>query len=169
MFPQFMNTYPVAKLAAMDKPVLEKWWAPQHKNSLINLEDLAEATTKVLLEREAHYLAEYPLCSTMPISEVEIVDIISRRIGKKVEIETPAFQDGVQRLSKILFGNSIQATNLGLAPAGDLRGDLVQDTVERLILFYNRRGLQGNPNVLRWLLGREPTTVEKWVGSIALT
>lgn len=163
-----MNTYPVVELAGMDKPVLEKWWAPQQKNSLINLEDLAEATAKVLLEREVHYLAEYSLCSTMPISETEIVGIISRRIGRKVEVKVPAFEDGVQRLSQVLFGSSIQDTNLGLAPTGDLRGDLVQDTVERLILYYNRRGLQGNPNVLRWLLGREPTTVEEWVNSFVL-
>lgn len=120
LFPQFMNTYPVVELAGMDKPVLEKWWAPQQKNSLINLEDLAEATAKVLLEREVHYLAEYSLCSTMPISETEIVDIISRRIGKKVEVKIPAFEDGVQRLSQVLFGSSIQDTNLRLAPTGDL-------------------------------------------------
>lgn len=161
-----MNTYPVAQLAKMDKPVLQKWWSPQHKNSLINLDDLAEATTKVLLEREAHYLAEYPLCSTVPVSELEIVDIISQRIGKPVEIQTPTFEDGVQRLAHVLFGDSIQATSLGLAPAGDARGDLVQDTVERLILFYNRRGLQGSPNVLRWLLGREPISVECWINAI---
>jgi uncharacterized protein YbjT (DUF2867 family) len=152
-----MNTYPVAALAAMENPVFEKWWAPQQKNSLINLEDLAEATTKVLNEREQHFLAEYPLCSTKPISELEIADIISLRIGKKVEVKSPAFEEGVQRLSQVLFGNSVQATNL------------VQDTVERLILYYNRRGLQGSPNVLRWLLGREPTTMEEYVNSIKLT
>lgn len=50
-----------------------------------------------------------------------------------------------------------------LAAEGDLRGDIARDEAERLILFYNRRGLKGSPNVLRWLLGREPTTVESWV------
>lgn len=75
-----MNTYPVARLAAIDEPVLEKWWVPQHKNCLIKLENLAEATTRVLLEREFRYLSEYPLrsiCPTNPVSITEFGDLIA--------------------------------------------------------------------------------------------
>lgn len=52
-----------------------------------------------------------------------------------------------------------------LAAEGDSRGDLVRDMAERLVFFYMRRGLRGSPNVLRWLLGREPTTVDVWIDS----
>lgn len=160
--PQFLDAYPVADLARQDAPVLEKWWAPQHANSVIALQDLAEATAKVLNEREKHYLAEYPLCSTMPISEIDIVKIISDRIGKKVVLKTPSFEAGVHRLQSSLFRTTGTKVS-SLASEGDSRPDLVRDTVERLILFYNGRGLKGSPNVLRWLLGREPATVEEWV------
>ncbi|CBF89311.1 hypothetical protein AN0524.2 [Aspergillus nidulans FGSC A4] len=166
----FMNAYPVAALAEQEHPVLEKWWKPEHENSVIALEDLAEASTKVLDERERHYLAEYPLCSTMPISEVEIVGIIERRIGKKIELKTPSFETGVAKLTKALYGGDEKGAGelgLGSASEGDLRGDLVRDTLTHLILFYNHRGLKGSPNVLRWLLGREPTSVEQWVDSVA--
>ncbi|PLN81406.1 hypothetical protein BDW42DRAFT_200878 [Aspergillus taichungensis] len=166
----FMDSYPVAALAEQEHPVLEKWWKPEHANSVIALADLAEATAKVLHERERHYLAEYPLCSTMPISETEIVGIIERRIGKKIQLQTPSFETGVRKLTRVLFGaEGEDAGELGLGPASerDLRGDLVRDAVERLILFYNRRGLKGSPNVLRWVLGREPMSVEQWVDSVA--
>ncbi|KAL4936284.1 hypothetical protein BDV06DRAFT_216800 [Aspergillus oleicola] len=166
----FMNAYPVAALAEQEHPVLEKWWKPEHKNSVIALEDLAEASAKVLNERERHYLAEYPLSSTMPISEAEILGIIEKRIGKKIELKTPSFETGVTKLTKALYGGEESGTGeLGLGPAseGDLRGDLVRDTLSHLILFYNHRGLKGSPNVLRWVLGREPTSVEQWVDSVA--
>jgi len=167
----FMDAYPVAALAAQEKPVLEKWWKPEHANSVIALSDLAEASAKVLNERERHYLAEYPLCSTMPISETEIVSIIEKRIGKSIELKAPTFETGVNKLIQALYGGKGTGENgelgLGLASAGDTRGDLVRDTVEHLILFYNRRGLKGSPNVLRWLLEREPTSVEQWVDSVA--
>lgn len=168
-----MDAYPVAMLAGQEKPVLEKWWKPEHKNSVIALRDLAEASAKVLHQRELHYLAEYQLCSTMPISELEIIKIIEKRIGKSIELKTPTFETGVNKLVRALFGGQEPSVPAGarsileLASEGDSRPDIVHDTVERLILFYNRRGLKGSPNILRWVLGREPTTVEEWVDSVA--
>ncbi|KAE8371436.1 hypothetical protein BDV26DRAFT_298802 [Aspergillus bertholletiae] len=175
----FLDVYPVAELAAQENPVLERWWNPEHANSVIALADLAEASAKVLNERERHYLAEYPLCSTMPISETEVVRIIERRIGKKIELTMPSFETGVNRLIRVLYSGEEEKKKkkkkkghgelgLGLATEGDLRGDLVRDGAERLILFYNRRGLKGSPNVLRWLLEREPTSVQQWVDNAAL-
>ncbi|KAE8393749.1 hypothetical protein ETB97_008509 [Aspergillus alliaceus] len=166
----FLDAYPVAALAAQEKPVLEKWWKPEHENSVIALADLAEASAKVLNERESHYLAEYPLVSTLPISETDIIRIIEKRIGKKIEVKTPSFETGVNKLLNSLYGGEGKGAGdlgLGLASDGDLRGDLVRDTLEHLILFYNRRGLKGSPNVMRWLLGREPISVEQWVDSVA--
>ena len=141
-------------------------WNADLPNSVIALQDLAEATAKVLNERETHYLAEYPLCSTMPVSDAEIANIIGKGIGKPVKVYTPAFEEAVEVLTKALFGPNGGNAGLGLSSQGDLRGDLVRDTTERLVLYYNRRGLKGSPNVLRWLLGREPTSVEQYVESI---
>lgn len=150
-----MDVYPVAQLAEQEQPVFVTRWDPVHANSLIALSDLAEATAKVLLERERHYLAEYGLCSTLPISEAQVAKLVSERIGKEVRVDYPGLETSTANLCNFLFG--------GPTSEGDTRPDLVEDTVERLIMFYNRRGLRGSPNVLRWLLGREPTTVQEWI------
>lgn len=165
----FMDAYPVAMLASQEKPVLEKLWAPEIGNSMIALRDLAEATARVLREREKHYFAEYSLCSTMPVSDAEVCKEIEKQIGRHIEVKAPSFETGVSKLLTYLYGGKQSSVYAGadsdfrLAAEGDVRGDLVRDEAERLILFYNRRGLRGSPNVLRWLLGREPTTVHEWV------
>lgn len=33
-----------------------------------------------------------------------------------------------------------------------------RDTMRRLLAHYDSYGITGNPNVLTWLLGREPTS-----------
>ncbi|KAI1079166.1 putative nucleoside-diphosphate-sugar epimerase [Whalleya microplaca] len=168
----FLDTFPVAQLAALDKPALEWMWNPIHPNSVIALRDLAEASAKVLNEREKHYLAQYPLCSTLPISDGEIAVVVGKYLGKEVEIKTPTFEGGVDCLLTSLYGDTKsglftgnKSEQLGPSAEGDSRPDIVRDRAEKLVLFYNRRGLVGSPNVLRWLLGREPTTVDEWVRS----
>ncbi|KAF9876630.1 NmrA-like family protein [Colletotrichum karsti] len=154
----FMDAYPVARLASMETPVMERLWKPDMPNSMIALKDLAEAAAKVLTEREKHFYAQYPLSSTLPTTDAEVFEAISKKIGKDVQFKTPTFEVGVDNLLSLLFG-----TSSTLSAEGDLRPDVTRDEAERLILFYNRYSLAGNPNVLRWLLGREPTTVEQWV------
>lgn len=151
----FMNFFPIALLVSQDEPVLDKLWNPEAANSMIALRDLAEAAAKVLNEGEQHYFAQYQLSSTLPMSENEVAEVISRHLGKEVKTRAPAFEEGVGRALHYLFG--------GLAAEGDLRPDITRDEAERLILFSNRRGLRGSPNVLRWLLGREPTSIDEWV------
>ncbi|KAK5170471.1 uncharacterized protein LTR77_005059 [Saxophila tyrrhenica] len=175
----FMDAYPVAMLAQQEKPVLERLWNVEVPNSMIALRDLAEAAAKVLTEREKHYLAEYPLCSTMPLSDRQVAEAISKRTGKEITCVSPPHETGVRKVLTWLFGmKETSSADLvyadtsddayagrALANTGDLRADLAKDEAERLILFYNRRGLLGSPNVLRWVLGREPTTLEEWIES----
>lgn len=167
----FMDAYPVAQLKAQEKPSIQKLWTPTIPNSVIALRDLAEAAARVLVEREKHYFALYPLCSTLPVADSEIVAVIERNIGKSIEIKTPTFEDGVNTCITYLFGGKESDIYAGeknadlskLGADGDLRPDITRDEAERLVLFYNRRGLVGNPSVLRCILGREPTTVDQWV------
>lgn len=154
----FMDAYPVARLAGMEVPLMEPMWQPDVPNSLLALRDLAEAGAKVLLEREKHYYAQYPLCSTLPTSDSAVFEAIGKAIGKEIQVKVLSFEQGVDRLLNLLFSGSST-----LASEGDLRPDITRDEAERLILFCTRYSMAGNPNVLRWLLGREPTTVEEWV------
>ncbi|KAJ5877785.1 hypothetical protein N7455_001250 [Penicillium solitum] len=170
----FMDVYPAAALAKIDSPSIEYIWNiynPNVANSLVALRDLAEAGARVLDEREAHYFAQYPLCSTLPVSDAELIKVIGEHIGKKIEVQTPTFEEGVSKILKLLYagesgvysGDHVHSDLRWPASKGDLRPDITRDEAERLVLFYNRRGLKGNPSVLRWLIGREPTTVDEWV------
>lgn len=153
----FMDFFPIALLASQEKPVLDKLWNPEAANSMVALRDLAEAAAKVLNEGEDHYFAQYQLSSTLPMSENEVAKIIGKHLGEEVHTRAPSFEEGAGRVLQYLFAGS--------AADGDPRPDITRDEAERLILFSNRRGLRGSPNVLRWLLGRQPTTVDEWVRS----
>ncbi|KAJ5458139.1 hypothetical protein N7475_009527 [Penicillium sp. IBT 31633x] len=170
----FMDVYPVANLAQMETPSTECIWNiynPHVANSLIALRDLAEVAARVLDEREVHYFAQYPLCSTFPISDADVAKIIGKHIGKKIDVPTPTFEEGVTKALGLLYagesgvysGDQVNADLRWPAAQGDLRPDITRDGAERLILFYNRRGLKGNPSVLRGLIGRDPTSVDQWV------
>ncbi len=39
-----------------------------------------------------------------------------------------------------------------------------RDAGQRMLLYYNERGLVGSTNVMRWLLGREPAQWEECAG-----
>ena len=170
----FMDAYPVALFAKQESPVMERLWDPKTANSLIALKDLAEAAEKVLREGSLHYFAQYPLCSTMPISDQSVADTIGEKISKNIVVKTPTFEDGVAHTLAYLFGEAdkVAASELyarhdqkngDVASVGELRRDITRDEAARLCLFYNHRGLIGNPSVLRWLLGRSPTSLEDWV------
>ena len=171
----FMESYPVVMLAGREKPILEKHWNAEISNSLIALRDLAEAAAKVLRERETHYLAEYSLCSTMPLSDVHVISAIGRRIGKEINLKPPSFAGSVTKVLAYLFGSMARGAGVStedvasvnsdrakseLTREGYMQDDVTPNESDRLILFYSRRSLRGSPNVLKWLLGREPTTLE---------
>jgi len=129
-----------------DKPVFSAPFDPRVAFSLIALRDLGAAAVKVITERERHYYAMYPLTSTGPIPYHEFVDAVRKELGVTVNIKELPLQEAVDKLCEQLYGTKDV----------DQR---VRDGPERMLLFYDKRGLVGNPNVLRWLLGREPTTI----------
>lgn len=145
----FMDTFPLATLMKQDSPVYNASWNPDNAFSFIALQDLGEVGAKVLEERERHYLAQYPLCSTEPLNYREMVSTISKAVGKEIEVKQRSFEAAVSEFLASLCGT-------------DQPHARTRDGVERMLLFYNRRGLVGNPNVCEWLLDRKPTSVKDW-------
>ena len=160
----FMDAYPVALFAQQERPVMQRLWNANNANSLVALRDIADAVAKVLNEREKHYFGEYPLCSTMPISDADVAKVIGKKIGKEIEVRSPTFEQGISKLLAATYQRATwetarfvggeKARGDETANEGEVRQDIAHDEAERLILFYNRRGLKGSPNVLGWLLGR---------------
>ncbi|KAK5936626.1 hypothetical protein PMZ80_011091 [Knufia obscura] len=126
---------------------------PESKSSLVTLKDLGEAGAKVIGERERHYQSIYPLVSIGPIFYREAVRRLADTIGRNIEIEDLSLEERANFLCTLIFG-SVEATPVRS-----------RDKAERLVLFYQRRGLQGNKNVLEWLLGRESTDIETWASN----
>lgn len=112
-----------------------------------------KAAKVVLKEQERHFYATYQLVSTPePISYTEFVKRAVGQGGKEVEVGYKGFEESV-------------AFYLGMfsEPGKESKVDLeIRDGLERMLLYYNNRGLLGNPNHLEWLIGRKAQTVEEW-------
>lgn len=129
---------------------------PNTRFSCLARRDLGEAVARIIERREKHYFALYPFVSmATPMSYGEMFDVVSKIMGKPVRVQQRPFDEAVGELQKVLTSN------------GDR--DLLPKTVlaaERMLLFYNRRGLVGNPDVLEMVLGRKATGFEEWVKGV---
>ena len=112
--------------------------------SLVDLRDVADAAAIVLTER-GHTGATYELTGTPPFTQTEVAEILSQALGRPVRAE-----------AEPLAAWEARAVAAGLS--GDRRVMLA-----RMFGYYAEVGLIGNPNTLRWLLGREPTTLAEFV------
>lgn len=119
--------------------------------SEIAAHDLSEVSFKIITEREKHYFASYDLVSTMPQPFQKKVDILAERLGCTIKVNKQPVQDVVPWFLKNMFGEG----------AGLHRETI--DIAERMILYYNRHGIVGNPSIMEMILGRKPTTTEQWV------
>ncbi|KAJ4354327.1 uncharacterized protein N0V89_006062 [Didymosphaeria variabile] len=148
----FMDNIPIGMLAGQEQPVFPAAWSTDSKFSWIATRDLAAAMHAVLVEREKHLYAQYPLVSTHgPLSFGEAMHIISSKISKDVKIEHLDFRKAVDSVLMRLYG---------MAEGIDQR---TKDTAQRMILYYDNRGIVGNSNVLEWLIGRGATQFDDWV------
>jgi len=114
------------------------------KFNVVDLADLAAATTRVILEPD-HLYATYELAGPQALSQRDMAAILSKVIGREVNAEAIPLEALEQRVRS----------------AG-----LSDDRIEQMLNMnhhYDQHGFRGNPAILRMLLGREPTTFEAYV------
>lgn len=114
--------------------------------SFVDLEDIAE-TAKIVLTESSHLNATYELAGTAPMSHVEVSEILSRVLRRSVRVEKEDLSDWKRRTKGM---NEYAIVNL-----------------VRMFEYYSQWGLAGNPNVLKWILKREPTSLEAFIDRIA--
>lgn len=121
--------------------------------SFLSLQDLAAASAKTIEQRENHYFATYGLSSTFPMPYEEFIRRVGVRLGVTFDVRVLSYEKGVDANCSAQFGKKDvdQAT---------------RDGSERLVLFYNKRGLLGNPNICSWILERETTGIEDMVDNL---
>lgn len=114
------------------------------KFNVVDLEDLALAVATVAVD-ESHCYATYELAGPEALSQDDMARIISEEIGRDVEArQTP--------LEKV-------------AEVGKAKG-FSEDKIEQMQIMnkhYDEFGFLGNPNVLRWLIGKEPTRYRDYI------
>ena len=147
---RFMDQFPIHKLISEEKPVYSARWDPEVPFSFTKLHDIGEAAAKILSQREKHYFATYEMVSTSPpMGWRQVCELVSRILGKEIKIEVMPFQQALDQRIEEMFGMELN--------------DYIRDTAQRLLLYYNYRGLQGSSNAMRWLLEREPMQWDTWV------
>ena len=139
---------PVKTAAPGEQPVFRAFFNPSRPFAYAFLKDHGEAAAKVLRERETHYFATYDLCSTETMTYTEFASRVGKSLPNPVsyKIDVLDYATAIDILSVVNFGTKDV----------DQR---CRDAAERMLLFYDTRGLPGNANVLEWLLGRKPTSI----------
>jgi NAD(P)H dehydrogenase (quinone) len=132
--------------------VLRVPYSVEAKFSFVDLDDVAEAASIVLTEPN-HRNAIYELAGTLPMSHVEAAEIIGRALNRSLRAEREKIIDWERRASAALAGNVHSAQ----------RESYRVENLVRMFEYYDQWGLMGNPNVLQWLLKREPASFESFV------
>lgn len=117
--------------------------------SLVDLQDVIQAAAIVLTET-GHTGATYELVGTNALSQNDIAAILSEVLDRPVEVEVMP-HDNWKR----------EALSTGL-------DNYQVSTLIKMFNYYDQYGFSGNPNVLAWLLGREPTSLAKFAARVFL-
>ena len=92
-----------------------------------------------------HEAATYQLAGPHALSQEDMVAILTRILGRPIRAAARPFEE-VRRDAEAAGLPAERIATMGMMSA-----------------HYDAHGLVGNPNVLRWILGREPTTYEAFV------
>ena len=123
--------------AITQQGVLRVPYPVETRLSLVDLDDVAAAAALVLTD-ESHAGATYELVGTPPLSQIEVAAAIGTALGRAVRAEAETVEAWETR-----------------ARAGGM-ADYERTTLTAMFRYYADYGLVGNPNTLRWLLGRAP-------------
>jgi uncharacterized protein YbjT (DUF2867 family) len=111
---------------------------------LVDLADVAAVAAQVLTQ-PGHQGATYELVGTAPLSQSQVAGVLAEGLQRPVRAEMVPPDLWEQ-----------QARGAGLS-------DYAIATLRQMFRYYADYGLVGNANVLRWLLGRPPTTLAAFV------
>jgi uncharacterized protein YbjT (DUF2867 family) len=136
----------------VENGILRVPYSVDSKFTFVDLEDLAEAA-KIVLTEANHQNAIYELVGTVPMSHIDVAEIFSRVLNKEIRAEKEEISGWKRRASTALATTARSAQ----------REIYSIENLVRMFEYYDQWGLVGNPNVLRWILKREPTSLETFI------
>ena len=129
----------------VDNGVMKLHYSFDVLQGYLDLEDYVEVILKILRDPSHHDRATYELLGDNQTG-VGVAGFISKHSGKDIKCEVISIED--------IKYESYMGRNAS---------EYEEDAFKRLFFYYNRWGLTGNKNILRFLLEREPTSMEQYV------
>jgi uncharacterized protein YbjT (DUF2867 family) len=126
----------------LEDGILRVPYSVYSKFSFIDLVDLAEAATITLTEA-GHRNATYQLAGTAPFSYADVGKIMKSVLNRPIRVEQEKISEWRLRAVEI--------------------NEYALENLVKMFEYYDQWGLSGNPNVLRWLLGRDPVSLENFI------
>jgi uncharacterized protein YbjT (DUF2867 family) len=112
-------------------------YLPSTRLGMVDLVDVAETAARILCE-SGHVGATYELVGIPPLSQDQLAEILSQELGFEV----------------LALATPLPVWEAQVRAAG--MDDYQVGTLMKMFEYYEKFGLWGSPNVLKWLLGREP-------------
>ncbi|KAI0089559.1 NAD-P-binding protein [Irpex rosettiformis] len=107
----------------------------------LDLEDNAAIASLILLDPTPHNRARYELVGENTTLE-DVAKLLEDISGKSITCEPLAREQLIASIAK----------------KGGPEAENFAEGLDRMLYYYDKRGIPGNPNTVRWLLGREPTS-----------
>ena len=122
-------------------------WALDRRQSMVDLDDVAEAAATVLAAPERPAAAPYELVGPGRFTAHDIGRVLTEVVGRDIAVERVDMASFI----RARFGDG-DRNDVSPALEHQLRMGLAIEA------RYSAHDFLGNPNVLTWLLGRAPTT-----------
>jgi uncharacterized protein YbjT (DUF2867 family) len=119
-------------------------YAAATRLSYVDLDDVAAVAARIIHAPD-HFGASYELVGTGGISQADVATAIGVKLGRPVRAVTVPLEQW-----------KAQARLSGLGP-------YQIETLLDMFRYYETYGFAGNPNVLAWLLQREPTSLRDFL------
>lgn len=139
---------PLKLLPAFERGVFELSWSLERRQSLVDLDDVTDVAVMALTDSARHAAATYELVSPGRHTAHELGATISHVLERPIAVA----QIDADTYAKAWLGDRDPA---------DSAHELA--VLRSISSRYSAHDFLGNPNVLTWLLGREPTSYEGFV------
>ncbi|WP_430645540.1 NmrA family NAD(P)-binding protein [Agromyces sp. GXS1127] len=139
---------PLKLRPAFTRGMFELSWSLERRQSLVDLDDVTDVAVAALTDSARHAAATYELVAPGRWTAVELAETIGDVMGRPIE---------ARRIDADTYAGAWLGDRDPTTATHELR------VLRSISARYSASDFVGNPNVLTWLLGREPTSFAAFV------